>query len=194
MSSTALNRSIIIASFALASCAALAADAPPRIMQEPVFGLRYEIAKVKFDPLPATALSNCPTLVDNENFRSVWFLYARARDASARTFYVAGGYSIRQNPEPPKYQKYEVGDYGVVFQTEGDRCTVIGDVREVFDARAFDETPQPILRQLAADLVSRFTDAFGGPDRLRTELRNQHVDPDRLPPELQEAFKPYFER
>jgi hypothetical protein len=34
--------------------------------------------------------------------------------------------------------------------------------------------------------------AFGGADKLQTELRNQHIHPASLPPELREAFKPYF--
>ncbi|MDP3672223.1 MAG: hypothetical protein Q8R69_21365 [Telluria sp.] len=64
----------------------------------------------------------------------------------------------------------------------------------VFDARFFEETPQPVLQQLAAAHARTLAQLFGGPDRLRAELRNQRIDADRLSPELLEAFKPYFAR
>lgn len=194
MSSIAPNRIIALAVLAMVSCAVSAGDTPPRILQEPILGLRYEVAKVKFEPLPARALVNCETLVDNEHTRGVWFVLGRAHDASGRTFYVVDGYEIRHDPEPPKYPKYVVGGDGIVFQTEGDQCTVIGGVRETFGARSFDETPLPILRRLAADIMSRYVRAFGGSEQLRMELRNQHVDQDQLSPELREVFTPYFGR
>jgi hypothetical protein len=40
--------------------------------------------------------------------------------------------------------------------------------------------------------AARTVKAFGGADRLRAEIKNQRIDFDRLSPELQEAFKPYF--
>ena len=52
----------------------------------------------------------------------------------------------------------------------------------------------PILKLLAVDLAVKTVKAFGGADRLRTEIRNQRIDFNQLSPELQEAFKPYFDR
>jgi hypothetical protein len=52
--------------------------------------------------------------------------------------------------------------------------------------------PDPILRELAGDLAARTVRAFGGPDRLRAEIKNQRIDFNSLPQELQEAFAPYF--
>jgi hypothetical protein len=63
---------------------------------------------------------------------------------------------------------------------------------ESFEARDFDQTPLPILQQLARDLAARLVRAVGGPEKLRAEIKNQRIDFDKLSPELQEAFKPYF--
>lgn len=160
-------------------------------MREPVLGLRYETARVKFDPLPAQALADCETLIDNDYSKGVWYVYAQATDASGRIYYAVGGYEIRNNVPP--HLKYDNDGFGVLFFTDRGTCTVIDMPRQVFDDRLFDnEMPQSVLKQLAADLVARLARAFGGPDRLRLELRNQHVDPESLSPELREAFKGYF--
>jgi hypothetical protein len=54
--------------------------------------------------------------------------------------------------------------------------------------------PDPILRELAHDLATRTVRAFGGPDQLRAEIKNQRIDFNSLPQELQEAFAPYFSK
>jgi hypothetical protein len=182
---------IVIALFALASCAVSAADTPLPILQEPVLGLRYQANKVKFDAVPPVVFSMCPDLVTNRVGRRLW-IYAFARD-SASSYYVVGGYFIRHYPRPPDYPKYETDDLGAVLKLEGDRCTMIGPARQTFDVRSFDEIPSPILQQLSANLAARLARAFGGPGQLQIALRNQHVNQNRLPSELQEAFKPYFD-
>lgn len=63
---------------------------------------------------------------------------------------------------------------------------------ESFETRDPNQIPLPILRQLAQDLAARLVRAVGGKDKLRAEIKNQRIDFDRLSPELQEAFKPYF--
>ncbi len=63
---------------------------------------------------------------------------------------------------------------------------------ESFEVRDFDQIPLPILQQLARDLATRLVRAVGGPDKLRAEIKSQRIDYERLSPELQEAFKPYF--
>jgi hypothetical protein len=52
--------------------------------------------------------------------------------------------------------------------------------------------PDRVLKDLARDLAAQTVKAFGGPDRLRAEIKSQRIDFDALSPELQEAFKPYF--
>jgi hypothetical protein len=193
MSFIAFRRALWIAALASTCFAAQARDQPPRILREPMLGLRYAIAKVRFDPLPAEVLKRCPTLADDANVRARLWIHAFARDAG-RSYYVVGGYGIHSHPEPPAFPRYVPYDLGTTFFLEGDSCTVLGEPKEVFDAGESDETSASTLRQLAADAVVRLSRAFGGPDRLRAEVRSQHVDPGRLSPELGKAFKPYLGR
>lgn len=170
---------------------AFAADPGPRILNEPVLGLRYEAARVKFDSLPAHALANCETMRDNEHGRGIWFIYAQATDSSGKTYYVSGGYEIRNDERG--YARYRTGDLGAVFSTEGETCNYIDTARQVFEDRLFDdELPESVLKQLAADIPKRFAKAFGGAEKLRAELRKQHVDKAALPPELLSELRPYF--
>lgn len=163
----------------------------PRTLRVPVIGLRYEIAAVKFDPLPASVQSKCPTLIDDENMRSVFWIYASAQEGQ-RTYYVIGGYGIRPHPEPPDFPRYEPLDLGTVIQTDDQACKIFGEAREVFETRYLEETPGPILQKLADNLASRLADAFGGRDNLRAELRRQRAQPGRISPEISTAFAPYL--
>lgn len=191
MHSIVLKRIIAATLLALTSVGALAADPGPRILSEPVLGLRYEAARVKFEPLPAQALANCDSTQDNEWRQSVWFIFAKATDTLGRTYYVTGGYDIRR--DAPNHLKYETGGFGAVYFTDRGTCTYIDMARQVFDDRLFnEELPEQVLQSLAADVARRFAKAFGGPEKFRAELRNQHIDKDALPPELLEALKPYF--
>lgn len=178
----------------LGNAAVFAADPAPRIVREPVFGLHYELARVKFDPLPPQVLSNCETLTDTENLHSVWFVYGQARDASGRIFYVTGGYDVWLDGRPA-HQRFETEDLGLVLRVDGSTCEPLDPARDVFDQRNFDDalTP-PILGQLATDVVRRLERAFGGPARLKVELHNQHINLDMLPPELGAAMKDYLGR
>ena len=186
-----VHKLIIFVASTVCCGSVLAADPGPRILSEPVLGLRYEAARVKFDSLPAHALANCETMRDNEYGRGIWFIYAQTTDASGRTYYVSGGYEIRNDERG--YARYRTGDLGAVFSTEGDSCNYIDTARQVFEDRLFDDAlPESVLRQLAADLSRRFEKAFGGADRLRAELGRQHVDSDALPLELHDALRTYL--
>jgi hypothetical protein len=188
---TAVKRVLAVGALASNCSGAPANDQPPSVLREPLLGLTYEIAKVKFEPLPPTVLALCPTLADDENVRARLWIHAFARNA-LRSYYVVGGYGIHSDPEPPAFPRYVPYDLGTTFFLEGDQCTVLGEPKEVFDAGESKATSRVILRQLAADAAARLARAFGGPDRLRTEVRNQHVAPARLSPELGKAFKPYL--
>jgi hypothetical protein len=191
MHSFALSRIFSAAILAVSSYSALAALPSPRILSEPVLGLRYQAARVRFDPLPSQVLANCKNLDDNEEWKSVWFIYAQAQDSSGRTYYATGGYDISK--KSPRKPQFTTGDEGLIFFTDRGSCTTLEQVRQTFDARLFDdEITEPILKLLAADYAKRLERAFGGTAKLRTELRNQHIDKEALPPELLEALKPYF--
>jgi len=163
----------------------------PRILREPVLGLRYERTRVKFDPMPGPVLSHCGEVLADELSKDVWYVHGQARDASGRTFYVAGGYQEMLDGRPT-YRQFLTEELGTVFYTDAQTCQYIDAARNVFGAPDFKKvlTP-PILRQLAVDVVRRLERAFGGPDQLKLELRNQRVDLDALPPDLREAMRAY---
>lgn len=192
MHSTVLKHLIAASALALITIPAVAASAPPKVLQEPIFGMRYEVAKARFEQLPAQAISSCETLVDNQYSRAVWYVYAKAVDSSGRTYYVVNGFEIRLGV--PEHLKYDTEGLGVVFFTDRGACTILDIPRQVFNDRIFgNEMSQQTLRQLALDAVRRLQRAFGGPDKLKAELRNQHINGEGLPPELQEALRPYLD-
>lgn len=183
MSSIALSRLLVL----LVLLAANAQSAAPTALHEPVFGLRYELASTHFDVLPDDEIRKCSTLADDERMQSRTWIYAAARNGS-RQYYVIGGYSIRSAPNPPNFPKYELNRYGTVIEIDGNECIVFGPAREVFDARFFDEIPQPVLEALADNLSVTLTQAFGGRDRLQREFRLQKIPLMHLSPELGKAF------
>ncbi len=105
------------------------------------------------------------------------------------------GYFKRRKPESGQ-RLYELWDNGSVFTIRGDKCggDDAAETFEVHDPNANNDgnVPDPILQELAHDLAARTVRAFRGPERLRTEIRNQRIDFNSLPAELQEAFAPYF--
>jgi hypothetical protein len=98
--------------------------------------------------------------------------------------------------QEPDQKLYEFWDNGAVYTVTGTKCG--GDdaeeTFEVHDANADNDgnVPIPMLKALAFDLAARTVKAFGGPDHLRAEIKAQRIDFNKLSPELQEAFKPYF--
>jgi hypothetical protein len=162
---------------------------PPRFLQEPVLGLRLEVPGLKLDPLSEDVRALCGQVADDETWTGRVWIVAQAKDG-ATTYYVLAGYFKRRHPEPGQ-SLYDTDSQGGFYTLTGTKCG--GDpAREVFDVRDFKATPQPVLQQLAHDLAARLVQAFGGPDQLRVEIKNQRIDFDQLSPELQEAFAPYF--
>jgi len=191
MSSIAANRFLVGLIAVLTSLVAIAKELPaPKLLQEPVLGLRYDSTNVRFDRLPGEVETLCRAVSSNENVIGHSWVYAKAQDA-ARMYYVIGGYFEDLHPEPG-YPRYQRDELGVVVYVQGTECKSIDSARAVFDSRDFQEISQPVLRQLADDLAAHLVRAFGGKNQLRGELRNQHVDQEQLPQELREAFGPYF--
>lgn len=191
MLSIVTKRLVAVASLAFACCIAQAKDGPPRVLQEPVFGLRLPTAKLRLNVLADEIRNKCAPLADTEKWRGRLWVYATTKDAGGM-YYVVGGYYERLNPEPGQPQ-YHLDTTGAVFQIVGETCIAYGGAKEVFDARYFEETPQAILQKLASDLAAQLARALGGSERLRTELRNQRIEFDQISPELQEAFRTYLE-
>jgi hypothetical protein len=147
------------------------------------------------EPFPEDIRVKCPQLYDEERYTAYMWVFGRAKDA-ASSYYVLAGYYKRSNPGPDR-RKYEFSGQGAVFTVTGDKCGGDGadETFESHDPNADNDgnVPDRILKVLALDLAARTVKAFGGPDKLRAEIRIQRIDFDALSPELQEAFKPYFD-
>lgn len=187
MYSTALKKTIAGTMLLLISSTCFALNKLPRILREPVLGLRYEVAKTRFEPLAASETAKCET---NEHAASVWFVYSKHATNAGRTYYLTGGYTVWKHPEPGQ-QKYEADRLGGVFYIEGEKCVYLDEARQTFiDRIVNEEMDLAILQGLAADYAVRLQNAFGGADRVRREIRQQRTDLDDLPPEIGEALKP----
>ena len=188
---TALSRLVLAATLAMATASSVAALPSPRILSEPVLGLRYEAARVKFEPLSKQIIANCENMDGNAEWQSVWFIYAQATTPSGRTYYATGGYEIARNSSGKP--GFTTGDAGLILFTDRGTCTTLEQVRDTFDARLFDdEITEPVLKLLAGDYAKRLERAFGSKARVRAEIRNQHIDEESLSIELKQALKPYF--
>jgi hypothetical protein len=192
---TVISRIAAAAVFAISTTAVASnSDKPPRFLTVPVLGLRLPLERNNLEPFPEDLRVKCPQLYEPELFTSRVWIFGQARNA-ASTYYVLSGYSKRLNKESDQ-KLYEYWDNGAVYTVTGTKCG--GDdaeeTFEVHDPNADNDgnVPTPMLKALALDLAARTVKAFGGADRLRAEIKAQRIDFDRLSPELQEAFKPYF--
>jgi hypothetical protein len=195
MPSIAIKNIAVATLFAFGGTAAAAvSDKPPRFLTVPVLGLRLPLKGINAEPFPENIRMRCGQIENEFDTSRLWIL-GRAKDAT-RTYYVLTGYSKRLQKEPGQ-KLYEYWDNGQVFTVTDSECG--GDDAEetfaVHDLRA-DKTgnvPIPIHKVLADDFAARTVRAFGGPDELRAQIRAQRIDFNRLPSDLQKAFKPYFE-
>jgi hypothetical protein len=195
---TVIDTLAAVALFAI-SATAMASnnDRPPRFLNVPLLGLRLPLDRLNVDKFPEDIRATCRQIADDELYTGQVWNFGTARDA-ASTYYLLTGIFKRRHPDTKTGRRlYENWDNGAVFIVTGNKCGGDDAVEtfEVHDPNAENDgnVPDKILHQLAIDLVARTVRAFGGPDRMKTEIKNQRIDFNRLPSDLQEAFKPYFE-
>jgi hypothetical protein len=186
----------ILSAFAIVfSCASSPVFAtnqlPPKIIQEPVFGLRYELAKAKLTDLPREVQLKCPDYAGTARWVvGRLYIFAETRDAN-QTYYVVGGYAKRRTPNATD-PDYQLDTFGEVIAVEGKKCESIGAAREVFEMRRFNEISQPVVQQLADSLAVHLVRASGSPAQLREHFRIRGTKLEKLPEELHETFKVFL--
>jgi hypothetical protein len=164
---------------------------PPKIIQEPVFGLRYEIAKTKLTDLPSEIQKKCPDYAGSVRWVvGRLYIFAETRDAN-QTYYVVGGYAKRRYPNATD-PDYQLDTFGEVIAVEGKKCENLGAAREVFEMRHFNEISQPVVQQLADSLAVHLVRASGSPAQLREHFRIRGTKLEKLPEELHQSFKTFF--
>jgi len=193
MQSVDFSRFLVTAFLTFINYSAFAALPAPDVATDPVLGLRYETARVRFDPLPKHAIANCEYMNDEPGWKSVWFIHAQAQDSSGEIYYVIGGYDIGSNAAGA--QKFFTNVYGLIVVTDRGTCITLDETRQTFEAKPFNgEIKRPVRKLLATDYARRLERAFGGAEQLRTEMRNQYVDKDTLSLDMQRALKAYLPR
>jgi len=186
-----VHKQLITVALLISASGNLSAQPPPRILRDPLMELRYEHAKIRFEPLSMQAIAGCSTLANDEHSSGVHFVFAKAGDASGWTYYLLNGYDVRKRPGPPDLLEYSTGGHGLIVRTRGPECLVIdNDARETFRDPVFNEEyPEDVHQRLAIDFADRLATAFGGKEPLRVQILKQRVDLDMLPDELRHAFK-----
>jgi hypothetical protein len=193
MPSIDIKHAIIGALFAFCTATASAAPfvgkKPPLYINDPLIGLRVA-ANAKLDPLPEALNVMCKRVPEDTTSTAHLWIFANASDAGA-SYYVLSGYSeVRRTPmDAPLYDSVERG--GMYIVANG-KC--ISDPADEYFEGPTDEVPLPILQVLARDLAARLVRALGDADKLRAEIKNQRIDFEALPPVLQDAFRPYFDK
>jgi hypothetical protein len=180
-----------------ATTSASSGDLPPKFLTVPVLGLRLPLDRLDVDKFPEDIRATCDQIADDALYTGQMWVFGTAKDA-ASTYYLLTGYFKRRRPDPGGERRlYEMWDRGFVLTRQGGRCDGEDAVETyaVTDPNADNDgnVPNRILRELAHDLAARAVRAFGGPDRFRAAIRNQRIDYNLLPLELQEAFRPYFD-
>lgn len=181
-----------------ATAAASGSDRSPRSLTVPILGLRLPLDRINIEKFPDGMRAACSQIADDELYTGQVWIFGKINDA-ASAYYVVTGIFKRRSPDPTGERRlYENWDNGLVLTMKDGKCggDDAGETFEVHDPNAENDgnVPAPILRALARDLAARTVRAFGGPDRLRAEIKNQRIDFDQLPSDVQEAFKPYFGR
>jgi hypothetical protein len=199
MPSTVINAFAAAALLALSATAtASSSDRPPRSLTVPVLGLRLPLDRMNVEKFPDGLRAACDQIADDELYTGQVWIFGSAKDA-ASTYYIVTGIFKRRSPDPAEERRlYENWENGLVLTVKGGTCggDDAAETFEVHDPNAENDgnVPDSILRELARDLAARTVRAFGGPDRLRAEIKNQRIDFDQLPADVQAAFKPYFGR
>ncbi|WP_342115558.1 hypothetical protein [Pseudoduganella sp. OTU4001] len=167
----------------------IAKDRPPKMLRDPLLGLRYDRTLVSFEHLPKQVLAPCPTLAERESIKSHWYVFAKVRGEGGEIYYLAAGYSVRAVPYPPEIPKYDLDDAGIIFSIKDDTCIVFEEpARDMFGPNLEGEIPEPVLLALANDHKQRLTQAFAGSAQLKTAMKRQRIAIDKLPPALREAY------
>ncbi|MDE1148052.1 MAG: hypothetical protein PW843_15735 [Azospirillaceae bacterium] len=136
-------------------------------LTDPVFGLKYDPAHVKFDEAPTSLMTRCPNLANDRWDNRLW-IYGQQDEAGTQYLIVGGLYvekaTGRSKPNP----------IGAIIAVTPEKCDLVGPARETLQAPT--DLPADMAPHLIDDLVRRYRTAFGGAPALNAALKAQHVD------------------
>lgn len=153
--------------------ATAAADAPqPQLMSDPLFGLSYDIAQVRFEPTPSREIP-----------KGQRWLLAKVQKDGCSYFIDVGLIEVESDTEPPTH--YKESDFGAVGKTCGPRTDVLGVPDNLFsDSAPVDDS---LGKALVDDAIARYSKAWGGKDKFQQALEG-HWRPEVLTQPLLQAL------
>ncbi|HEX8553084.1 MAG TPA: hypothetical protein VF695_00110 [Sphingomonas sp.] len=152
-------------------------------LRDPLIGLTWSPARVRFADAPADLTTRCPGLANARYDQKLW-VFAQAPQGDAQVMIVAGQFVARSAADPAI-----TNDYGTILRLSATDCTLIGPGAEVFaDPQAYDDTvAAPVRDALATDAARRYTGAWSA-SGLAVAMRAQGKSIGNLPPGLRTAF------
>lgn len=134
---------------------------------DPVFGLKYDATRIKFEEAPPSLTTRCPALTSQMWDSRLW-IYGK-QDNEGTQYLLVGGLLVeratgRSEPNP----------VGSIVALTPEKCTLVGPAREELDVPI--DLPANLAPRLIDDVVQRYRTAFGGASALETALKAQHID------------------
>jgi hypothetical protein len=129
-------------------------------MQDPLVGLTFDPARVRFEAAPEILLSA------EDRSRGQWYLFAKYEDAGHgdRVFLVVSGLVSIYGDTAPRQVVAVEPDFGFLAECESSKCRVLGTPDRIFGDLP---VPEYVVHGLVADAVSRMIAAFGGLSELQ---------------------------
>jgi hypothetical protein len=171
------RKALRFAAVACALGASLASAAPPA-MTDPLIGLSFDPAQIRFAAWADTQTTR--KALGNEK---KW-IFACARSPEKTLCVVAGHRRVQPDGEGAAVLE---PDFGAVIVKQGRRQAVLGVPERMFDEPAIVSGAE--RDRLLRDAVARYTKAFGSTAKLQAAISTQGVSIDSLPPPLVEALK-----
>lgn len=163
------------------------APAQDSMMDEPLFGISYSIAKVHFDDAPASIKRLC-------QWNDRMWLYASWKEADKEYFLVNDLVRTRPDGGGKQPPGYEPG-FGSVVELHGTECAIApadtfmsGEVVSGKHIKPI-QPSDAVIRGLVSDAFLRYTAAFGGKENFVREVHKVGASLADLPPILRSEFE-----
>lgn len=174
----------VCVAFVLVGCAAVgAADAekkpvpPPVMMSDPLLGLSYDTARIRFERLPDTIAKQAGLGAEPQ------WIYAHSETGEI-TYYIVSGFQRIESDDPARPGFSVEPDFGAVLRQAGATVDILGVPDLLFDQPPL--LPAGQRDALLADAVHRYVKAWGK-DALQAQLAGMRAD--AVPLALREALQ-----
>jgi hypothetical protein len=152
-----------------------------RLMDDPLFAIRYDTAKVHFESMPISLVKRCPDL--RNRYTDAW-IYGHTETMDAEYFIVSGLVKYFDEETGKETGVYPDID-GLIIAIHGPTCSV--EAEDSFYWMKNSPVWNLPEAALAADALQRYAKAFGGK---RTFLKNVPTkDRENLAPEMRKQLE-----